>query len=366
MKKIKILHVITGLEGGGAARSLVELIRKMDRDRFEISVCSLRPATRLSEEIRKAGIALFHPRHLKDSLSFLRDAEADLIHSHLFHADLIGCLSRKKGRPLVSTRHTLWEGGERGFLPRFLYRFMTRRMSRVVAVSGKVEKHLIESIGVEPEKVHLILHGIDLERYHPQDPFLLRERIGLENGHPVIGTACRFVPEKGLETLIRAMGHVRRSNPAVRCLIAGAAPRGGGMPVLLREQVRRLGLEREILFVGWQEDISLFLSGLDLFILPSHVESFGRVLLEAMALKRGIVATQVGGVVEIIEGEKEGLLVPPNEEGALAEAILHLLGNRPERERLGQQAFEKVQKHFSLDRTVHQLSGLYESLLYGN
>lgn len=214
-----------------------------------------------------------------------------------------------------------------------------------------------------PHKVRCIYNGVDLARFHPRQPLRgLRSSLGLPEGAPVVGSVGRFVPYKGYAHLLEAARLVEAAMPGVHWVLVG----DGELRGELEGQRRSLGMEAQVHFPGWREDIPDVLALCDLFVLPSLGEHFGRVLIEAMAMARAVVATDAGGVPEIVLHGETGLLVPPAQPKALAEAVLALLEDPGRTARLGAAGRRRAETEFSLPRHVEAVEALYRVLLGAN
>jgi glycosyltransferase involved in cell wall biosynthesis len=210
-------------------------------------------------------------------------------------------------------------------------------------------------------KVRCIHNGVDLVSITPRpaSPFL-RISLGLPEGVPVVASVGRFVAFKGYVYLLEAARLVHRVAPAVHWLLVG----DGELRGELEGNCRRLGIEPQVHFTGWREDVCDLLALCDIFVLPSLGEPFGRVLIEAMAMKRAVVATDAGGVPEIVDDRVTGLLVPPADPAALADAITTLLSDPARARAMGEAGRARAETHFSLERHADQVMKLYTKVLW--
>jgi glycosyltransferase involved in cell wall biosynthesis len=244
-------------------------------------------------------------------------------------------------------------GGSEGWKDRLLARLATR----IVVNSGAVAQRFADCA---PGKVRRIYNGIDLSRFTPGAyPTNLRRALGLPPGVPVVGSVGRFVPYKGYHYLLEAARLVGKKIPQARWVLVG----DGELRAALEAQCRTLGLERIVRFAGWREDIPDCLALCDIFVLPSLGEHFGRVLVEAMAMAKAVVATDAGGVPEIVIHDETGLLVPPADPQALAEAVLSLLQDPTRAARLGAAGRRRAENEFSLAHHVEAVEALYREIL---
>jgi glycosyltransferase involved in cell wall biosynthesis len=208
-------------------------------------------------------------------------------------------------------------------------------------------------------KVRCIYNGIDLVRFRPGPPAPgLRAALGLPDGREVVGSAGRFVPYKGYASLLEAVPLVRQARPGVHWLLVGDGEQRG----MLEARATALGVAGEVHFVGWRDDVPDVFALCDLVVLPSLGEHFGRVLIEAMAMARPVVATDAGGVPEVVRHGETGLLVPPGDPKALAEAVLALLADPERRARLGSAGRRDVEARFGLARHAAAVEALYREL----
>lgn len=176
----------------------------------------------------------------------------------------------------------------------------------------------------------------------------------------VLGTAGRLAKVKGITYLVQALAALRQEMPDIRLDIAGSGPER----VSIEMEVRNLGLENHVRFLGWCSDLQPIFAGWDIFVQPSLQEGFGLATLEAMAAGLPVVATEVGGLPEIVENGKTGWLVPPKDPAALADRLRALLLNPQERRAMGAAGRTRVLEHFSARQMVTRISDLYDSLLH--
>jgi glycosyltransferase involved in cell wall biosynthesis len=208
-------------------------------------------------------------------------------------------------------------------------------------------------------KVHVIHNGVDLAHFSPRQPPLgLRSSLGISAGARIVGSVGRFVPYKGYSHLLEAARLVEHALPDTHWILVG----DGEERPNLETQARKQGMQRQIHFAGWREDIPEILSLCDVFALPSLAEHFGRVLIEAMAMGKAVVATNAGGVPEIVTHGETGLLIPPGNSTALAEALLTLLQDPSLSARLGLAARRRAEACFSLSRHVEAVESVYRKL----
>ncbi len=211
-----------------------------------------------------------------------------------------------------------------------------------------------------PAKVRVVPNGIDLKRFAPRPPSgALRASLGIPPAAPVLVSIGRHVPEKGYRHLVDAAALVERTKPGAHWLLVG----DGELRGELEAQARGLGLESRVHFAGWRDDVADVLALADLLVLPSESEGFGRVLVEAMAMGRAIVATAVGGVPDIVLPGETGLLVAPANPVALADAVCALLDDPARAARLGAAGRARAESSFSLGAHVDGVERVYDEVL---
>jgi len=360
--KVKVLHLMQGLEVGGLEYMVVNLIKGLDSERFVSSVCCFDTLGSLADDLegvdvkllrRRPGIDYSYPFRLA---SLIRKEKAQILHLHnptaFFYGALAGALS---GVPwVVYTEHA------RDVRPNMKIRVADRLLAcftdRVVAVAGHVKKNLVEYQWFNPLKVSIIYNGIDSSRFPAvYDAAGARRALGIEPSAPVVGIVARLDPIKNHKCLIRAMVHVKEAFAGAILLVIGDGPLRGELACLARVA----GLEGSVKFLGTRADVHSLLQCLDVFVLSSVSEGLPLTVLEAMASAKAIVATRVGGIPEAVEDGVEGLLVQPDDEKALSGAIKSLLKDRARSAEMGRSARKKFEKSFSLDMMIKRYEEVY-------
>lgn len=366
MKKPKALLVLSnhGEIVGGGEISLLTLLEGLDRSCWNPivvvpsggAVASRCRALGLSTHVipmpglRRPGPALL--RSVSSIRRLARETGAALLHANgsraMVYAGVAGRLSR---RPVIwHVRVADSDDPLDGLLV---------RLASAVIVNSKAVGRRFE--WARPGKVRCIHNGVDLARFVPhQAPPGLRASLGLPECVSVVASIGRFVPFKGYSYLLEAARLIHNSRPNVHWILVGE----GELRRELEEQCRALGLESHVRFTGWRDDVPDILSVCDLFVLPSVGEHFGRVIIEAMAMGKAVVATDAGGVPEIVVPGETGLLVPPGDATALARAVSALLADPARCARLGAAGRRRVEAEFSLAKHVAAVEALYAELLH--
>jgi glycosyltransferase involved in cell wall biosynthesis len=296
----------------------------------------------------------------------IRNNEIDLVHSQGARADFF---ARSAGR-IANAPHILCtiampvEGFEVGPLRKTIYRFMDRLSERYVekfiAVSESLRNALIKGRGIIPHRVVRIYNGIELDKYNPKlKETSFRNNWGIPPAVPIVGAIGRMVWQKGFEFLIKAIPDIVGVTPNARFLLVGDGP----LRPDLENLARKLNVYDRIIFTGFRSDIPDLLSTMDVLAVPSLLEGFPMITLEAMALATPVVATQINGITEQIVDGKEGVLIPPRNTDALASAVKQLITDRELSARLGTAARKRVESSFSVEKMVRETEKVYSSLL---
>jgi glycosyltransferase involved in cell wall biosynthesis len=373
MEKLRIMEMIDKPALGGGQTALLLLAENLDRDLFEVFVCSGGEGP-LAEEARREGLA-FVPVTLKkkpisrsphEIASVLKKLKIDILHTHGGVAGLQGrTAARLAGTPaVVHTLHGIHYLHYRNPFLRWLYVLLERRCSRftdrlvLVCQSdlGRAKKYRLAPEG----RMTVILNGLDVRPMaEAGDLARRRSELGWPPDRPIIGTIARLHRQKGIIHLLQASRRILKAVPESRIVVVGDGPQSDRM----RREAGRLRLGERCLFLGARKDATALLGLFDVFVLPSLWEGLPFVLVEAAALGKPIVATAVDGVPEILEDGRTGLLVPPGDSEALAIAVIRLLRDKDEAGRLAERARSLVPPRFPLRRMVEQTQTLYLDVL---
>ena len=374
-----ILYITTspGAVFGGGKRVFQSLIVNLDRTKFRPVVACSHDGL-YAERLSRAGVEL-RPINFANRYNFLnilrlaniiRKEGVDIIHSQgggraNFYAVLSGSLAGI--HRIVATVPVLVEGYDVGTGRKKIYtgidRFIERRVSRFITVSDRLKSRLVVEHGLPHHKIIRIYNGIDTARYVPgkrcpPDPGI-RKEYGISAGTLVIGSLGRMVPGKGFEYLLRAIPMVASILPDVKFIFVGEGP----LKKTLVNACERLNVVNQAIFTGFRRDIRSILADLDVLAVPSLAEGFPMVVLEAMAMAKPIIATDIDGINEQIEAGVSGVLIPPGNPGALAKAIVNLALDKPTRAGLGAAARKRVATRFSAAAMVAATANVYQALL---
>lgn len=355
---MKVLHVINSLDAGGAEVLLVDFIRYSPKN-YSMEVCTLYSSGVLKQRVLSLGVPLHELcLHYKYALwnahrlgELIRSMRYDIIHAHLFPSILLTALASQQARgPLyVCTEHGTWNRRRRFFGFRYVDRWMYSQYSKIICVSSAVRQSLEDWIKLEPDRFAVIPNGIAVPE--------LADIATKVPSHDLIFLG-RLEYEKGLDILLHALALLRRRGCYPRLLVVGT----GRQAAFLQRLADRLELASQVVFVGYQSEVQNLLADARILVLPSRHEGLPMSLLEGMAMGKAIIASATGGIVEVIEDGREGILVAPEDSVALAEAIAMLLKDPHTLQSIGKAAQEKVLLHFSIEQCVRQTIQLYEAL----
>ena len=362
---IRVVEVLATGSSGGAQEHLFGLVSRMDRTRYDVSIVSLSNGSAV-RKLERAGFDVLVIDEPDDAIAVgavaahLADVRPDVIHNHMYRAELVGTRAAialgeiGHRRPyVVSTVHS---SRIRSDEDRRMLRELTPRMDQLIAVSKMIDRKLIDE-GRSGAPIRLIYNGVDLSRYEHQEPCCtLPEEYGMEPGSQIVGVVARLEPEKGHPTLLEAWPQVLRSVPDAYLLIVGEGSRRDA----LEAQARHLRIAHRVVFTGRRDDVPAVTAALDVAVLPSYREAQGLSILEAMALSRPVVASDVGGIPEMITDGVTGLLVPPHDADALAAGITRLLVDHSFADTIGRAGHDVVHDRFCIELMVDAIQSIYD------
>ena len=372
MPTISILFVIDSLEYGGGERGFVQLAAGL-RDQYQVFMAAMHGG-RFEREVKELGIK-FYPVNMSRRLSLkpirqikeiIRNNKIDLVHSQGARADFFARVAgRLAGVPhIICTIQMPVEGFDVGLLQKKIYRFMDylteRYVERFIVVSDSLRQILMEKRGIPAYRVVRIYNGIELGQYHPDAQYgNLKKEWGIPQDVPLIGAIGRMVWQKGFNYFIKAVPDIVRVVPEARFLLVG----DGSLKDKLRMKSEELRVQDKVVFTGFRRDIKRLLSAIDILVIPSLLEGFPMITLEAMAMAKPIVATNIDGIKEQITNEQNGILITPKDHAALAIAIIGLFRNKERAQKLGLSARKKVEQEFSVEKMVAETEKVYLSIM---
>ena len=367
------MYVVDHLKFGGAQTHLVQLLSRLDRRRFSPMVCALKPHGELRATVEEMGIPVLDgglgasliglggPRVLARLVRLLREYHVDVAHAYLFHPNALTPIAARMAgvRATVVSKRSL--DRYPSLLPRLAVKLGNAMADRVMINAEAIGRFVAAEEGCSRAKMVLIANGVreDALQVSDGDGAAKRAELGLPPRVPVVGAVSRLAWKKGMRHLIDAMPRILESLPHARMVIAG----DGDLRDELVAAAGSLGLRDRVLFLGSRRDTVELMAAFDVFVLPSVVEGMSNALLEAMAVGRPVVATDVGGNPEVLVDGETGLLVPPADPESLAAAVVKLLESPEMAVEMGAAGRRRVLERYRLDTMARRIEELYDDLL---
>lgn len=367
--KTRILHIISSLNMGGTERQCVELAKRIDKDKFEVTLLTFNKEGPLYSEVVDAGIpvneikipgSFYRPKSLFQILRialFMRKERFQIVQTYGMYSNIPGILAAKLARVPVII------GGKRELNEIWPKRkvaaemMLLKKCNKVVANAQKVRDYLMSDQKVPGEKIEVIYNGIDLQKYVDLPPKSYSSKSDF------IGMIANFRPSKDQTTFIKAAAEILKQKPNVRFALVGSGRFEEGM----KSYAKDLRIQDSVIFYGekfGQELLDIFRS-FTITVLSSHTEGFPNVIMESMALGIPVIATPSGGVPELIDDGVTGYLFPFKRHDVLAEKMLYLLNNRQKGEEVGKNARVNIKNRFNFELMAKHFESLYEQLCNG-
>lgn len=377
---MRVLYLNHVSSMGGAEHSLLELLKRVPRGEVE-PVVALPEEGPLASHLRSIGIEIViaslarlkrRPgpfRAFRDVLRilgarrqlarFVESREIDLLHANSVSSHFVaGPVGRSQGRPVV------WHARDLRPIP-IARRMLGKTATRIIAISQAVRRSLLDQ-GFPEDKIVVLYNGVDTARFHPgRTGGTERERLNVPAGGFVFGMIAQMVPWKRHDLFLEAASQIAARYPHARFWIAGddAFADHPDYVASLRGQAESSALADKVLFLGYRENIEEVMAGLDALVLPSDAEPFGRVLIEAMAMGKPVIATRAGGPPEVLEEGQHGFLTSPGDRSELYQAMARMVEEPERAHSMGTAARRHVEDCFSIDRHVAATVSLYRELV---
>ncbi len=355
---LKITHIIGKLNYGGAEKLLFDLCRFADKEKIENEVIVLRDDGDLIDFFEEQGIKIkviertgkFDWRLARRVADYLKVSRPDIVHTHLFEGDFWGAWASFLAgiKKTVSTKH---DSLSEGFWRDLLGRFIRKKRTKVIAISEAIKEFLLKKEKIKLKKIALVRNGVDIEKFYST------KKIFRNHQNFVIGSVGRLAKEKGYKYLLRACRFLHHSD--WRLILVGDGLLKQELQVLAED----LGISSKVEFVGQKENVQDFLSEMDVFVLPSLSEGLSLVLLEAGLSGKFVVASAVGGIPEIIEHQKTGLLFPPKNIEKLTAHLNWAWENKEQAQEMAVALRESVRKNFNIKEVVKKYQEVYENII---
>ena len=369
----RILHLISSSGLLGAERVLLELAEHSRREGLKVTIGVFENKQNPNLDLAKYARAMdFDVRifpcngrwdnHTAQTIKdYMKNNGIQILHSHNYKSNFYAWRSLSNNNvKWVVTNHGR-RSGPKLMVYDFLDGFVVRHADRVIAVSKEIARKM-RLAGIAQGKILLIENGIDLERFtNNAPPEAIKESLGIKKEALVVGTIGALTKEKGHQYLLRAALKVIRIYPEAIFLLIG----DGIERPSLEKTVSSLGIKDSVIFAGMRKDVPKILSILDVFVLPSLNEGLPVALLEAQGAQIPVIASYVGAIPDVLQDGVTGVLIPPKDPQAIAEAIIMILSNKKFASGIAQKGFERVRDNFSSQKMGEKYLSIYKELIEG-
>jgi glycosyltransferase involved in cell wall biosynthesis len=373
-RPLRVLHYIDTENFAGTERHILELSSALEKQGVETRI-ACPSASILASKAREQNIKVlciegsgaFNRGAVRTLRRLLREGTIDIVHAHNGRTAL-SCASAvklaRRGR-CIATQHFIdpartGRSGPKALLFNQVHHLVNSGVDHFIANSQAARDAMLQRGDAPNEKITVTPLGISLpDTSQLKTPSHVREQFAVAPTAPLVVCVARLEREKDVGTLVAAMKIVVQEQPDTICLHAGE----GAEKEAIEEQIRAAKLEDSVVLLGFQSDVLSLIGAADVFVLPSLAEPFGLVLLEAMAMRKPVIATCAGGPQEIVEPEETGLLVTPSQSSEMAQAILRLLQNTALREKVGEKGYARFQERFTTKRMAQSTLEVYHRVL---
>jgi glycosyltransferase involved in cell wall biosynthesis len=365
--RIKIVHLITSLEVGGAQHGMLLGLPRFDSNKYQHIICSIMDRMQMAPQFRTAGIEVVSLGLRKKTdflvaqrlVSLLRHQRPDILHTYLLHGNILGRIAgRLAGVPaIIGSERTIGQARRWGRLATKL----TNPLTNAVEVNSELGGKAIEiDLGVPRDKVEVVRSGLDLEAFvNATRRAEIRTELHLNDDQHLVVYVGRLRPVKGVEYGIKAFASAVSQRPNIHLALAGEGEQFDHLKNLANE----LNVHEKVTFLGVRNDLPDLLSAADSILMPSLNEGFPRTAIEAMAAGKPIIATNVGGTPEAIIDGETGILVPSKDIESMTSALVNMVDNPEYQVQLGTAGRKRAVQNYSVENYVSRLDDLYRQLL---
>lgn len=372
MEKDKITIALLWPKYSGKVTSVNDLVLGLDKRRFEVIFIYLTGYGKSSNFLEEAGYEVFYLSNIERISVFsfsillrlakiLKEHNVDILHCHRHKPTVYGVTAAVIAKTPVIMAHVHGLRRSRNFRRKLINFLLFKKLNRIIAVANSVKKDVLRNNWfLSDEKIFVLENSVDYERFADLSISKknAKQMLGLPSDVFVFGTVGRLAPTKALSYLIEAFSKVKEQQPSAHLVLIG----DGQCRAELELQASNVSCRNSIHFLGYRDNIELLLRGMDAFVLSSVAEGMPRVILEAMASGVPCIATEVGGIPEIINGDQVGFLVPPRDSRALAGAMIELAKmSEKNRQKLIDNARLKVYSCYSHQMVMKRLEKIYET-----
>ncbi len=369
-KPRNLLILTTDSVIAGTERMILAYLERHDPSKYKPTLATLTGPGDLIDEARRLGIEGYHldcrsPFGATFRLrGLLRKVRPDIVHSYLFHTNILSRFLRpfcRIPKLICGMRSVYFPGAYPGWYHR-LDGFTRRLCEGFIANSYAGKRSLVQMAGIPAEKIDVVPNGIDIQRFE-RDRATNREWLVKEFSLPedafVFGIVAQLRPRKHHALLFRSLQTALRTEPSIYLLVIGDGPEYDR----LKRLQEKLGLESHVTMAGYRAEIPEILAGLDAFVLPTSLEGSPVSVMEAMVSGLPVIVANAGGVVELIEDGKTGLLVEPQDENELTQAMLRLAHDPQLRRRIGENAKERIRSEYSFEEMARRIEAVYDKVM---
>lgn len=373
--KINILYLIdTYRNGGGTESHLADVTTYLNRDKFNYIMCSFDlQECPFVARIRSGGTPIeyipltkiYLPSafsRARKLIKLIKDHQIDIVQTFHFKSDTFGVLVSKLAgvRTIISSRRDLGDLKKRRHL--FLNKAINPLIDHFIVVCNSVRNVMRNVEGVPEDKMTTVYNGVQLRRFQPctsSVPIAIKRELEIPDNAFVVGSIAYLRPEKAYHIFFQAMEEIQHFIKPWCALIVGDGPLKESLQILCK----KMGIDRNVRFVGSVVDVPQYISLMDLLCLvPNKNEGFSNAILEAMAMQKPVIATDVGGNAEAVEDGQTGILIPPNDSKRLVEAILKLYTDIDLRTQMGDKGRRRIENNFSLQHMIMSMEDLYSQI----
>ena len=370
MAKVRILYCIDSVGyDAGTERQLAEIITHLDKERFDVHLCCFEEGPRI-RELRAHCTPLILPlrrvytlngfRQIRHLRHYINVQEIDIVHTFMIKANIVGVLAARKSlcKAVIASRRNMGYWLTPFYLR--LFRYLDRHTTRLLANSERAKEFVVRTERVPPEKVDVLYNGVDMARYAPGSADqAAADWLGIPGGAKVVGIVANYRPVKDHALFLHAAREIAAKVPEAAFLLVGAGP--------LREELARLaadlGVGNKVFFTDGRGAVPGYLARMSVGCLTSQSEGFSNAILEYMAARLPVVATDVGGNAEAVEDGATGVIVPGRDPAAFAKPVIALLKDEAARAEMGRRSLERCREMFDIRESVRRHENYYASLV---
>jgi len=366
---IRVLHILSTITGGGVERRRLSLVKYLDKKLFELKIIGTYKSGFIADQIEANGVEVieigkfsgpFHWEKHKLVQQIIQDFKPHIIHGAVYEGVTLAAVNGfLKKVPIVILEETS-DPQNRSLKASFLLRVFSLFAKKVVAISPNTAIYLKKTVKVSPDKIIIINNGVEYPRpVSLVELSKLKNKFKIADSDIIVGSVGRLYNEvKRYTDLIEAISLIRNKN--LKLLIIG----GGPDENLIRKTCQSFNIEDRVIFTGYQFDTAPYYRLMDVFCITSKREGFGLVTVEAMLHYLPVIATEVGGLIDIVINGETGFLIPPMSPHEIANKIEILIANLDLRKSMGIMGRLRAIEHYSADRYCKDVQTLYLKMLY--